>query len=104
VDSSKCNGCTLCIAKCPGLATFVGHNDFSKTEAMVALPYELLPRPQAGASVGCLGRAERTVCKGRVVKELDIKTLKRCAVVTVALPTRHWNPVRSIRVRATGGR
>src|SRR5512138_1248025 len=54
VDFSKCNGCTLCIAKCPGLAIFVVHRDYSKTEATVTLPYELLPRPETGARVACL--------------------------------------------------
>ena len=102
VDFSKCNGCTLCIAKCPGLAIFVVQKDFSKTEATVALPYELLPRPEMGASVACLDRAGRVVCKGRAVKVLDTKALNRCAVVTVAVPKRYWNVVRGIRVDRKG--
>jgi Fe-S-cluster-containing hydrogenase component 2 len=97
VDFSKCNGCTLCISKCPGLAIFVVHKDYSKTEATVTIPYELLPRPEAGASVAGLDRAGRVVCKGRVVKMLDTKALNRCAVVTVAVPKRFWNTVRGIR-------
>jgi len=101
VDFSKCNGCTLCIAKCPGLAIFVVHRDFSRTEATVTIPYELLPRPAVGASVAGLDRAGKVVCKARVVKVLDAKALNRCAVVTVAVPKRYWNTVRSIRV---GGR
>ena len=104
VDFSKCNGCTLCISKCPGLAIFVIHKDFSKTEATVTLPYELLPRPMVGESVPCLDRAGRPVCRGRVVKVLDTKALNRCAVVTVAVPKRYWNTVRSIRVNAKGAR
>lgn len=102
VDFSKCNGCTLCIAKCPGLAIFVVHKNFSTTEAAVTIPYELLPRPEAGARVECLDRAGRTVGKGRVVKVLDSKALNRCAVVTVAVPKRFWNTVRSIRVGRRG--
>ncbi len=102
VDFDKCNGCALCIAKCPGLAIFVVHRDFSKTEATVTIPYELLPRPEAGASVACLDRAGRAVCKGKVVKVLDTKALNRCAVVTVAVPKRYWNAVRSIRVGRKG--
>lgn len=102
VDFAKCNGCALCIAKCPGLAIFVVHRDFSKTEATVTIPYEVLPRPEAGASVACLDRAGRAVCKGKVVKVLDTKALNRCAVVTVAVPKRYWNAVRSIRVGRKG--
>lgn len=102
VDFSKCNGCTLCIAKCPGLAIFVVHRDFSKTEATVAIPYELLPRPEIGSSVEGLDRSGRAMCRGRVVKVLDTKAMNRCAVVTVAVPKRYWNTVRSIRVRRKG--
>jgi len=97
VDFSKCNGCTLCIAKCPGLAIFVVQRDFSKTEATVTMPYELLPRPEAGKRVVCVDRAGRQVCRGKVVKVLDTKALNRCAVVTVAVPKRYWNVVRGIR-------
>jgi Fe-S-cluster-containing hydrogenase component 2 len=102
VDFSKCNGCTLCIAKCPGLAIFVVHKDFSKTEATVTMPYELLPRPETGARVACLDRAGRAVCRGKVVKVLDTRALNRCAVVTVAVPKRYWNTVRNIRVGRKG--
>jgi len=102
VDFSKCNGCTLCISKCPGLAIFVVHKDYSKTEATVTMPYELLPRPVTGARVACLDRAGRVACNGKVVKVLDTKALNRCAVVTVAVPKRYWNTVRSIRIGQRG--
>jgi len=104
VDFDKCNGCTVCVSKCPGLAIFVVHKGFSKTEATVTVPYELLPRPVAGASVACLDRGGRAVCKGRVVKVLDTKAQNRCAVVTVAMPTRYWNAVRGIRVKEKGAK
>ncbi len=104
VDFAKCNGCTLCIARCPGLAIFVVHRDYSKTEAAVTIPYELLPRPVVGERVACLDRAGREVGKGKVVKVLDAKALNRCAVVTVAVPKRYWNTVRSIRVDRKGAR
>jgi len=101
VDFSKCNGCTLCLSKCPGLAIFVVHKHFSKTEAAVTIPYELLPRPETGARVTGLDRAGRAVCKARVLKVLDTKAMNRCAVITVAVPKRYWNTVRSIKVAAT---
>jgi len=102
VDFSKCNGCTLCVSKCPGLAIFVVNRDYSKTAATVTMPYELLPRPATGARVVCLDRAGRAVCSGKVVKVLDTKAMNRCALVTVALPKRYWNIVRSIRVGRKG--
>ncbi len=103
VDFSKCNGCTVCVAKCPGLAIFVVHKNYSKTEAAVTLPYELLPRPVAGRTVACLDRRGRAVCKGKVVKVLDSKAQNRCAVVTVAVPKRFWNKVRNVRVTGKAG-
>jgi Fe-S-cluster-containing hydrogenase component 2 len=98
VDFNKCNGCTLCIARCPGLAIFVVNRDYSKTEATVTLPYELLPRPEVGERVACLDRSGRTACRGAVVRVLDSRAADRCAVVTVAVPKRLWNVVRSIKV------
>ncbi|MBN2465298.1 hypothetical protein JXD38_06715, partial [candidate division WOR-3 bacterium] len=71
-------------------------------EATVTLPYELLPRPAVGVRVACLDRAGREVCRGKVVKVLDTKALNRCAVVTVAVPKRYWNTVRSIRMGKRG--
>lgn len=101
VDFDKCNGCTLCIAKCPGLAVFVVHRDFSRTEATVTIPYELRPRPAVGDSVYGLDRSGKTICRAKVVKVLDAKAMDRCAVVTVAVPKRYWNAVRSVRVDRT---
>ena len=99
VDYEKCNGCTACIARCPGLAIFVVDYNYSKTEAAVTLPWELLPRPVKGSRVAALDRSGKRVCTGKVVKVLDAKALDRCAVVTVAVPRRYWNKVRSIRAR-----
>jgi Fe-S-cluster-containing hydrogenase component 2 len=103
VDFDRCNGCTLCIARCPGLAIFVVNQSYSKTQASVALPYELLPRPVPGKAVACLDRDGRALCRGRVVKVLDSKAQDRCAVVTVAVPRRFWNRVRSVRLKGKAG-
>lgn len=98
VDFDKCNGCTLCIAKCPGLAIFVVNTNYSKTEATVTLPYEMLPRPKSGQKVAGLNRSGKWVCTALVVKVIDTKAQDHCAVVTVAVPKRLWNEVRNIRV------
>lgn len=100
VDFAKCNGCTVCIAKCPGLAIFVVNRDYSKTHSTVTLPYELLPRPTVGSPVRLLDRSGKACGTGEVLKVLDSKAQNRCAVVTVKVPRRYWNTVRSIRVTA----
>lgn len=97
VDFSRCNGCTACVAKCPGLAIFVVNRDYSKNEATVTLPYELLPRPTVGSTVALLDRSGRTVGKGDVLRMLDGAAQNRCAVVTVTVPRKLWNTVRGIR-------
>jgi Fe-S-cluster-containing hydrogenase component 2 len=97
VDFEKCNGCTLCIAKCPGLAIFVINRNYSPTEASVTLPYELLPRPAKESTVDLFDRAGRKVGRGRVVRVLDSPAQDRCAVVTVAVPRKLWNEVRHFR-------
>jgi Fe-S-cluster-containing hydrogenase component 2 len=101
VDFDECNGCTLCIARCPGLAIFAINYNYSKTEATVTMPYELLPRPVKGQKVAALDRAGRKVATGTVVKVLDAPALDRCAVVTVAVPKKLWSEVRSIRITET---
>ena len=41
----KCNGCTLCIPRCPGMAIFVVDLTYSKNEAIIQFPYEFHPLP-----------------------------------------------------------
>lgn len=99
VDYEKCTGCMLCIARCPGLAIFVVDYGHTRNEALVALPYELVPRPRAGERVSALDRAGKRVCSGRVVKVTDAKSMDRCAVVAFAVPKRYWNTVRGLKLR-----
>jgi Fe-S-cluster-containing hydrogenase component 2 len=102
VDFEKCNGCRLCIARCPGLAIFVVDYTYSRTHATVSMPYEMLPRPVKGQRVPAFDRRGRRVCMARVVQVLDTRAMDRCAVVTVAVPKKYWNTVRSIRVPKEG--
>ena len=98
MNFDACNGCTLCIARCPGLAIFVVNKNYNAKEATVALPYELLPRPKKGDVVQAVDRNGRPCCKARVVKVLDSKALDRCAVVTIAVPKQFHNTARGILI------
>lgn len=98
IDFSKCNGCAMCVARCPGLAIFVVNYALSETKAAVTLPWELLPRPQVGERVGLADRAGRRVGTGKVLRVLDTRVQDRCAVVTVSVPKRLWNSVRHIQL------
>ena len=43
-----CTGCGLCIPKCPGLAIFVVHKNYTESTSLVSFPYEYLPLPAVG--------------------------------------------------------
>lgn len=99
VNFDMCNGCGICITRCPGLAIFVVHKNYNQIEAAISLPYEFLPRPQEGQVVKALNRKGRKVCQGRVIKVIDAKTLDRCLIVTIAVPKKFYNKVRFFRLQ-----
>lgn len=101
VNFDTCNGCTLCISKCPGLAIFVVHKNFNEKESAISLPYEFLPRPQKGEKVNALNRQGKFICPATVEKVLDSKALDRCAVVTITIPKKYYNKVRFIKRRGS---
>ncbi|MCX8014660.1 MAG: 4Fe-4S binding protein, partial [candidate division WOR-3 bacterium] len=94
VDFDTCNGCGLCIARCPGLAIFVINKNYNEKEASISLPYEFLPRPQKGETVLALDRQGKVVSNARVEKVLDTKIIDRWAVITIAVPKKYYNTVR----------
>ncbi|MEO0093649.1 MAG: 4Fe-4S dicluster domain-containing protein [candidate division WOR-3 bacterium] len=99
VNFDRCNGCTLCIPRCPGLAIFVVNKNYNEKEATITLPYEFIPLPQKGEIVLGLDRAGRKVCYARVEKVLTSKAFDHCAVITIAVPKRYWNVVRNFRIQ-----
>lgn len=98
VDHDKCNGCGVCISRCPGLAIFVVDETYSETEALVKLPYEFLPLPAEGGFVTGLDREGRPACRARVVKVMSTKAQDRTPVVSVAVPKDMALTVRNIRL------
>lgn len=96
VDYTKCTGCGLCIASCPGLAIFVVDVNYSNTEALIKLPYELLPIPQKGQVVSGLDRAGQKVADVKVIKVL--KNKNKTNVVSILVPKDLAMVIRNIRV------
>ena len=47
-DPDKCNGCGICVGKCPGLTIFVVDYSYGDETALLKIPYEVRPLPQAG--------------------------------------------------------
>lgn len=97
IEYSKCTGCAICAAVCPGLACFVIDLSFAPDKALYKLPYEMLPVPAKGDEVDCLGRTGEILAKGRVEAVTEPKGDKT-RVVHVSAPKELANDIRAIRV------
>lgn len=100
IDYDRCNGCTLCVSKCPGLAIFVIDKNFSEEEATVTLPYEFLPLPKKGDVVTTLDRYGSPVGKGKVVRVQNTRYNDKTPLITVTVPKDMIMNVRNIKVEA----
>ncbi len=99
IDYKKCNGCSICIAHCPGLAIFVLDYPYSENEGLLKIPYELKPLPEKEEEVTVLNRAGEEIGRGRVVHVLNTKKQDRTAIVSVAVPKDILMDARHIRLR-----
>ena len=96
IDRDKCNGCTICVSKCPGLAIMVVDYNYSDTQAVLKIPYEFLPLPHVGEVVDGLDREGKSVCKAEVVKVLNTKAMDKTPVISIAVPKEFIKVVRNI--------
>ncbi|KPJ49449.1 4Fe-4S ferredoxin [candidate division TA06 bacterium DG_26] len=99
LDFDKCNGCGLCVSRCPGIAIFVVNWNYSEKEGLVMIPYEFLPLPKKGDIVDGLDRTGRKVCDARVVRVLNREAQDRTAIISLAVPKEYVMRVRNIRMR-----
>jgi Fe-S-cluster-containing hydrogenase component 2 len=93
VDYEKCTGCGECIAICPGLAIFVLNLKYKNDEALVMIPYELLPTPKRGETWEALDREGKKVGEARIIAT---RMKNRTAVVTIAVKKHLAMNVRNI--------
>lgn len=98
VDFERCNGCGLCISKCPGLAMFVIDETYSEGQATVSLPFEFLPLPLEGEEVDLLDRGGNKVGRGKVLRVRNGKYEDKTPVITVEVPKELSMVVRNIKV------
>ncbi|SHE36725.1 4Fe-4S binding protein [Desulforamulus putei] len=99
VDFEKCNGCGSCMSRCPGLAIFVVDATYSDSEALVKIPYEFLPIPEAGETVTAINRAGREVGEARVIRVQNTRAQDRTAIVWLAVPKDLMMEVRHFKVK-----
>ena len=100
IDYDVCNGCSLCISRCPGLAIFVVDMTWSDDRALVKLPYEFLPVPKKGDFVPGLDRTGREVGCFEVVSAVSGGEKNMTWVIGIAVPKDLAMTVRNIRPAA----
>lgn len=87
IDHSLCNGCSLCVYQCPGLAIFVvGIDKENPSKGFISIPYELLPVPEKGEIVDVLDREGVKIDQGVILGVNNSKATDRTRVVTVQVP------------------
>ena len=97
MDFDKCNGCGVCLSRCPGLAIFVVDASYSATEAIVRIPYEYVPVPQAGHKVVGVDRAGKELGRFKVEKVQSGGPKNKTFTVWLVVPQELVMDVRSIR-------
>lgn len=98
LDYEKCNGCGVCLSRCPGLAIFIVDGSFSDTEAMVRIPFEYLPVPKAGDEVVGLNRSGEELGIFKVNKVQSGGLKNKTYTVWLVVPKELAMEVRSIRL------
>jgi len=96
MDNSKCNGCILCMTKCPGLAIITVDATYSDTKALIGLPYEFMPLPEVGQIVQALDRAGQVVGEAEVVRVVTPKN--KVTIVYIAVSKGLIKTVRHIKI------
>ena len=96
VDYDKCTGCGICVTSCPGLAIFVLDMNYSDKDALIKLPYEMLPLPQKGEMVSGLDREGHKVAEVKVDKVT--KTKNKTYLISIVVPKELALIIRNIRV------
>ncbi|MCL2628813.1 MAG: FAD-dependent oxidoreductase [Oscillospiraceae bacterium] len=98
VDMELCNGCGVCISLCPGLAIFIVDNAYSDTHALVKLPYEYVPVPQAGDLVTGLSRGGENLGSFMVERVTSGGKKNKTYTVSLVVPKELAMQVRDIRI------
>ena len=96
IDNENCNGCGICVYKCPGLAIMIVDMTYSQTHALLKLPYEFSPLPNEGETVYALDRAGTIVAEAEVIKVVMPKS--KTATISIAVDKSLVKTVRNFKL------
>jgi Fe-S-cluster-containing hydrogenase component 2 len=100
LDEELCNGCGVCMTHCPGLSIFVVDYNYEKDAALVKIPYEFLPLPEANDVVGALNRKGECVGRAKVVRVQ--KSPNKTSVIWLSVPPELAADIRAIQLEKEG--
>ncbi|MGV8146742.1 MAG: 4Fe-4S binding protein [Alkaliphilus sp.] len=83
LNHEKCNGCSLCVSNCPGLAIMVIDKNYSESEALFKIPFEFKPLPLVGDIVKGINRSGEYICDVKVVKVQNAKSFDRTVLLSL---------------------
>lgn len=86
LDPDKCTGCLNCISYCPGLAIFGVDYSYSDKEAVIILPYEMLPVPDKGDVVYATDREGTIRCESKVIRVIKSPHPNLTHKVSITVP------------------
>jgi Fe-S-cluster-containing hydrogenase component 2 len=98
INYDICNGCSACIARCPGLAIFVIDSTAGDGTALIKMPYEFLPVPAKGDKVTGLDRTGQPVGTFPVESVVSGGKKNLTWIVGIRVPENLAMTVRAIRV------
>ena len=98
LNTDICNGCGICISKCPGLAIMVVDGSYSADEAIFKIPFEFLPLPNEGDIVEGLNRAGEYITDVKIIKVVNPKSFDKTPVIHVAVNKNFLYEFRNIRL------
>jgi len=98
IDFDKCNGCGICVGKCPGLAIFLVNPNHSQKQGAVIIPYELRPLPEKEDEVILFNREGEEVGLGIVEKIRTSKAFENTPLITVLMDKELVMCVRHIKL------
>ncbi|MTI81099.1 MAG: 4Fe-4S ferredoxin [Firmicutes bacterium] len=99
INHDNCNGCGICLSRCPGMAIFIIDQTYSENESLVKMPYEYLPLPLEKDSVVAVNRAGEAVGEAKVVKVQSNEKLEGTSIVWLAVPNELTMEVRHFKLK-----